>query len=639
VTRALGVVIAGALVALGLSATRAAAEVVDLVVKANPVDVTVTTSSGLSETAINTLFDTLASAPAHARFSSLRSGSGQARDRLIKAIKDGTFAVGGPRLAISGSPLTDAETNTLTTAKQTLVSMPVHAVNAAVLLSGPGKGAGFATSRLDENGIEVPGPVDELDGPHPTVHASMFKLPWSNFAAMYLEVTGPNIWDDPGLLSLWGYTLDPADGRYHRGSSPYYFTYQGLKPWFSARFEKAATNLYVQTAVARAAPGSWSAYFQTQSSLSTPPSPSESYLAGSKSTWRANGVQGLVAHLDDPDGSARASSVPSQTGGTMAVAPVWVVDKTIANSSNPGILKLWVAELPNKAGEWVAPTTESISKAVAAGGETPLYALDNPVPGGYPLTWVESVLAPAKGLTIDETNAVAAFVRLLVTDGQDVVAKDSDGVISPALVTKTLNQLNGVVQTNCDAAGGSSVSSKDSPYYPPAAQAPKLAALDAQNVCATKVPVVTTTTTTTTTTAPTTTSTTAATTTTTSTTAAVTSDTASPSQGSSSQTRSAPAARTTATTRQANAGTTASPTSTVSTLGATTSTTRPGTTTATTASPQNDASGDVVLARAVLPLGLPSPGGGFDRLTTMLMGSALLLAVRRAVLKRRRRVA
>ena len=64
-------------------------------------------------------------------------------------------------------------------------------------------------------------------------------------------------------------------------------------------------------------------------------------------------------------------------------------------------------EMQNANGDWVAPTADAINKAVDAGGDTPLYALTNKVPGRYPLVWVDHLYAPAHGLSIEKTEGLA----------------------------------------------------------------------------------------------------------------------------------------------------------------------------------------------------------------------------------------
>lgn len=626
---------AAVLLALGIASPARSADDVKLELVAKPVAMRIATSDAISERAITAMFDLMYDAPARSVFTNARLGSGLARARLVAAVADGKISGAEERLVISGSPLDDTDKAKLSAAKQTLVRMPVHAVASAVLLSGPNKiNAGFRTEKVDPDlGFAVPGQPEDLDGPHPTVDASMLKLPWSSLASMYLsDGTPKSAFLDNDLLNLWGYTLSPDDGNYHKGDSLEYLVGVNEAPWFSPRYEPSATNLYMQTAVATMAPATWSALFGAAA-----PEPSEFFLAGNTATWRSRGVAGLVAHLGDPTGEARRTSgVP--IAGTMAAAPLWALDEVhdAFPDSAGRQLKLWVAELTNGNGEWIAPTSASISAALGAGGEEPLYALTNKVPGAYPLAWIESVYLPTTGLGIDEVNAAAAFVRLLVTDGQRIVAEDQDGVLPAGVVASALAAVNKAVDSNCTAAGGEPVSAKESPYYPGAEAAPRLATLAAQQQCATKVVVAAAATTTTTTVAATTTTTAATTSTTTATTTATTRATTAQAP------RTTP--RTNATTKPAPAtGTTAAPTTVAS---AAPTTVAPAAATSTVAaavdSPGSTPSSSIATSpvRATLPLSLPAAGlGGFDRLLTMGMGGLLLLVVRRRILLVRQRPA
>lgn len=316
----------------------------------------------------------------------------------------------------------------------------------------------------------------------------------------------------------------------------------------------------------------------------------------------------------------------------MGPAPLWAVSQlyeTYPDFNNA----LWVSELQNGSKEWVAPTSDSVTKAIAAGGDTPLYALDHDVSGGYPLAWVDSIYIPATGLSIDEVNAVSAFIRFVATDGQDIVKADNDGVISPDLLTKALAAANAAVTSNCDAAKGVARLEADSPYYPLAAVAPKLHALAPQMVCATPVDPSTTTTTTSTST----TSTTAATTTTTAATTTTQATTTTTIRATSTTRASTTVRATTTPTTRAAPGTTQPavvlaatnqppPPSTVATTTPRTTTTLP-----------DDQLVGAPLAPSVaaLPLGLPSTGrAGFDRWTTMLLGGSLSFRVLRRIFRK-----
>ncbi len=114
----------------------------------------------------------------------------------------------------------------------------------------------------------------------------------------------------------------------------------------------------------------------------------------------------------------------------------------------------------NASGEWVAPSPESITKAIAASGE-PLHTLTNKVSGAYPLTWVERIYVKASGLSIDKTNAVATFIRYVVTEGQSVNATVNDGRLSDALVREALDAADAVVKGNCQGTDRLAVKGSD----------------------------------------------------------------------------------------------------------------------------------------------------------------------------------
>ena len=87
--------------------------------------------------------------------------------------------------------------------------------------------------------------------------------------------------------------------------------------------------------------------------------------------------------------------------------------------------------MQNANGDWVAPTPDSID----AGGRrpvarAPLFALTNKVPGAYPLVWVDHLYAPAHGLSIEKTEALATVIRYLATAGQDAAQPVGEGRLS-----------------------------------------------------------------------------------------------------------------------------------------------------------------------------------------------------------------
>jgi hypothetical protein len=118
-------------------------------------------------------------------------------------------------------------------------------------------------------------------------------------------------------------------------------------------------------------------------------------------------------------------------------------------------------DVPNANGDYIAPTPESINKAVDAGGDTPLYALTNRVPGAYPLVWVEHLYAPAHGLSPAKTEALATTIRYLVTAGQKTTAAVGEGRLPESLALRALAGADRLVTSNCTQDNAEVVASSD----------------------------------------------------------------------------------------------------------------------------------------------------------------------------------
>jgi hypothetical protein len=71
----------------------------------------------------------------------------------------------------------------------------------------------------------------------------------------------------------------------------------------------------------------------------------------------------------------------------------------------------------------------------------------------YPLTYVDDLYAPAQGLSADKAEATATVIRYLATAGQDAMAAQGDGRLSPPLVAQALAAANQVIASNCTQPG------------------------------------------------------------------------------------------------------------------------------------------------------------------------------------------
>ena len=121
----------------------------------------------------------------------------------------------------------------------------------------------------------------------------------------------------------------------------------------------------------------------------------------------------------DPGASSKSEGGSVGGASVSAVRSAFELNATRPAAEQTGLFRV---ELRNAAGEWVAPTTDSITAAVAAAAGGAIGGSTDPVPGAYPLTWVNRLYAPATGLKPDEANSVATIIRVQVTVGQGDVA-------------------------------------------------------------------------------------------------------------------------------------------------------------------------------------------------------------------------
>jgi hypothetical protein len=238
-------------------------------------------------------------------------------------------------------------------------------------------------------------------------------------------------------------------------------------------------------------------------------------------------------------------------------------------------------------------------------------------PGAYPFTWITRLYTVAGTLDPDKANSLAATIRYVATDGQDLVVAKGGAPLTAALRAEALDAADKVVISNCTQAGYEVVTSGPSTFEP---KTPTLQALTAMKHCQLIPPPPTTTTTSTTTTSTTTTTTTTTVATTVPATTVILAS-------SPPLVQQAPA--TTA------AATTLPTTTTTEPVAVTTTTVTPTTTTTTIAT---GASTTRLRGRALttLPMPLPPDGSeGYKKLGTLLLGAATFLAGRRFLLSRR----
>ncbi len=373
------------------------------------------------------------------------ASSAQAREHLLAGDVDA---------AIVGSPFTGEE-RAEAKVKGT-IEVPIHVSTAMLLLSGPYP-TGFEETRIltpAENPDCTVDPTSEDFDPEAcsrrTTYAGPVRLPHRNMTAMMLGVSADGLdkWQHPDVKAAMGIPdlsrPRPADA-----------------PTFIHREPGESVNLYLQQYITTVAPRVWELAKLANSGV--PYEVDESIpraLTRSTPTFQAQQV-GLWQN-DAKTGNA------TDIGWAGNMADIPPAARLEAEEFYP-LTPYRVVQMKNGADQWVEPTPESISKAVAAGGTKPLFALNNRVDGAYPLVWVDHLSVTAKGLSPGKANAVASFVRYVATLGQEGAAALGEGRLSPALVTQALEGANAIVTSNCEGAGVRVVSTTDpGPYAPPA---------------------------------------------------------------------------------------------------------------------------------------------------------------------------
>jgi hypothetical protein len=376
------------------------------------------------------------------------------------------YLAGDLDYVISGVPFTQAELATLPGGAGDVIDAPVLVSALGVMAARPSISLdhpGFVDLRQVCDPDNPPNPLppglsDPDDCANFIPYTGPIRVPADNLAAMLLNYTGgkPLLqnWDNPAVLSAFGVTIsDPND---FMGGSEDVWIPQSTGPTVFLRSDPSETNYYVQEYAATAAPTVWAA-LQT----------AVRRTFGGITDQLAPGIQ-----VQTRPGVTEQTVVFEQQGastdnnhGVLAPVPPWALDAEQTDGSH--LAAEWV-QVQNAAGDWVAPTPASIDAAVNAGGDTPLYALTNNVAGAYPIVYVDHLYAPAHGLSMEKTEALATTIRYLATAGQAATAPVGDGQLSTGLADQALAAANQLVLSNCTGAGETvTTSTGPGPLAPP----------------------------------------------------------------------------------------------------------------------------------------------------------------------------
>jgi hypothetical protein len=402
----------------------------------------------------------------------------------------------GADYAISGVPFSDTELAKAKVKRSDLIDAPLVVSSLGILLQRPTGGP-----REGFNELEIRcDPFDESTWPPDITtldqalagcdrwkapYTGQIKVPWQNLAAMLFtetrdatgHTTGEPLdsWNEPGVLAAFGVS--------NLLSVPL-----GNGPVTVLRSDPDETSYYMQQFAKQFTPNVWSMLKEDNPQGSFDTISEKLPIAATASRGQADQQADQIKWPpSDPINGI------SPKGGMLAPIPASIIVEPQETWSifNPPASFVEFMPVQNGNGDWVEPTTDSLTKAAAAGLDTPLYAFNHNVPGAYPFTWIDHLYAPAHGLSIDKTNAMATLIRYLATAGQNVAAKAGEGMLPPALVQKSLDAANALVASNC--VGSDRVIETSTDPGPFAPTKPVLTGLGTISTCA-PAPVVTTTT-------------------------------------------------------------------------------------------------------------------------------------------------
>ncbi|MBU6216342.1 MAG: substrate-binding domain-containing protein [Acidobacteria bacterium] len=359
------------------------------------------------------------------------------------------FVSGEVDLIVSGIDLSDAERKALQASGRGAISAPVQATAMEVFGFVPQLGLFPSRCQADPETGEEP---EDCSASDRIPYNGPIRFGPESLINIFLTGIVPNVWVQPpfsqGVSSELpaGYDLIPPV----RGARPL------------VRSDGDAFNFYLDAYFAAIAP---QLRREALGSGTTTPPVSETWPGFlTPSRQGMDNVVSTIASGLDPG----SSELP--LGGVAGVAFPGAVSEAFAvNAGRPPSERVPVfrAQVKNAAGEWLLPTPDSITAAVALDGGKPLAAATNPVAGAYPIAWVNRAYVPASGLTADEANAAASFIRLQVTAGQGRAAAQGDGRLPAALVSEALAAADRVVESNCASAKGTVTTSSDgAPWLP-----------------------------------------------------------------------------------------------------------------------------------------------------------------------------
>jgi ABC-type phosphate transport system substrate-binding protein len=404
---------------------------------------------------------------------------------------------------LSGVPFTAAELAARAPGAGGIIDVPVSVAALAVVMTTPPQ-IGWQTLEVSSDPIcDDPELYDpDLCDPKLGTFTGPFRVPADSLSAMImgLEVT---VTEDQASWANaeWKAALGTSAMSIQVG-------YRG-HTWVN-RSEAASQNVALLTYASAMSPDVWDARVAADPTYAWKPD-GEQMSPKTKPTRQGTDQEAAAitfASVNPFNGNGWDAGV-KWTGNAGAVPATFVPDLQ-EDFPNAG---LRVMEIQNHLGQWVTPNRASIEAALAADPNGVAVGAEQDIDGAYPLVYLNHLYTVEGTLQPDEANSLAAFVRYLVTDGQDEVVSRGGAPLPAAQQAQALAAADEIVEANCTDAAYQVTTSGPGPFEP---TTPKVQALTSMKHCTlVPAPATTTTTTTTTTVAETTTTTGSSTTTTT----------------------------------------------------------------------------------------------------------------------------
>lgn len=370
-----------------------------------------------------------------------------------------------------------------------VISAPFQAVGAVPFVSGP-YGTGY---RWCAPGLVIDEQLGDIFCPEPSVRLDQvrsgepgdsLRLFPQNIVQLFTQSTPSELWEEPSFASQADPTGCPKNAA---GACLQRVELPGVPgPVSGVRTDNAAINKFLQQFLRSQDP----AAFDQRVLSETPAAERPAYKITMRWPRSAQASrqpdEALVSSIRNWT-NFQSSEIPK--GGSIAfVHPLkahFAIDLEAqdATATPPkAVTDLWIADYVSD-GEVRSGTPDSITKAIAAGGETPFYAASHPVSGAWPFSWVNRIYFPAKGLSVDQTNAAATMLRWQVTVGQAVAPLLADGMLTVDMAKEAIKAANDLVASNCAAAKGKLVKEVGAGPFTPKDQGAVFEALGAQSWC------------------------------------------------------------------------------------------------------------------------------------------------------------